>query len=139
MTLRPDYIKGAIVSRLKAQATIVAELDSSAEIKEAQWQGRDFKYPAIRVSVSPIDPMQPDCNRWEVPFVIATFSEEASSYQADKISGIIHGVLHGKSFSQSIEGQDLRFSLWTNTLVPAIRQDDRTWRSENLMRATVSG
>lgn len=140
MTLRPDLVKGAIITRLKANTTIVAEITGGAdEIREAQWQGRDFTYPAVRVRVNSITPTNPECSRWEISFSIAVFSEEASSYQADRISGIINNQLHGKAFAQSIQGQDLNLALWTNEIVPALRQDERTWRSEILMRATVSG
>jgi len=141
MTLRPDLIRGGIIAKLKASSTITDELLSPGadEIRQSQWQGREFSYPCVRVFIGTITPMQPDCNRWEIEFSIGIFSEEASSYQADRISGIIHEVLHSKSFSQTVQSQDLRFSLWTNSIVPAIRRDEKTWRSELLMRATVSG
>ena len=42
-------IQAAIVSWLKNRTLIVAEILDSDEIKEDQWQGTAFVYPAIRV------------------------------------------------------------------------------------------
>ena len=141
MALRPDLIKGAYISRMKANTTITAELTNGGanEIREAQWQGRDFSYPCVRVRILSVDPMQPDCNRYEITVAIAVFSEEGSSYQADRISGIISNELHGSSFSQTVQSQAVRLSCWTNEIIPAVRISERTWRSEILQRATASG
>ena len=49
-----DDIQAGLVAYLKAQTTtIVALLDSSGEIKEDQWQGTTFLYPAVRVDLGP--------------------------------------------------------------------------------------
>ena len=135
--IRNDQIQTGIVSYLKGIATITAELTTSAEIREDQWQGRDFVYPNIRVrmiSNSPQVDNRDGCNH-SVNIGIMAFSEDASSQQADRIAGIIGTVLHGRGFSSN----SLSFHSVVTNLVPAVRSDMRTWRSEVLLQCVVSG
>ena len=134
---RNDLIQSALITYLKANATILAELPAtgSDEIREDQWQGSNFIYPNIRVRIISNEPYKTFCAASEVSLGFQVFSEEASSWQADRIAGIINNVLHTRSFSSG----SIHFSLWTTNLVPAIRRDNRTWQSEVLMRGTISG
>lgn len=135
--IRNDQIQTGIVSYLKGVATITAELSTSAEIREDQWQGRDFIYPNIRVrliSNSPQKDNRDGCDH-RVSIGIQVFSEQDSSQQADRIAGIIGTVLHGRSFSAN----SLSFHSVVTNLVPAVRSDIRTWRSEVLLQCVVSG
>jgi len=134
--LRNDLVQGALIDYLKTKSDVTDELKTpgSDEIREDQWQGRDFDYPCIRLRLIS-NTIDTDCNRNNITLSWEAYSEESSSYEADRISGIIRSVLHNKSFSQN----GLHFSLWSTDLVPAIRRDKRTWRSECLMRGTVTG
>lgn len=136
MTLRSNNeIKAAIVARLKDSSTIVAELSNSRDIKEAQWQGTEFVYPAIRVLVRTNDHPNNDCDYTLVTASVLVFSEEYSSLEADRIAGIIRDVLHKKSFtSNSVAFTGMRVT----NLVPAIRNSRNTWRSEAILRSTVN-
>lgn len=134
-TLRNDLIQGALIDYLKTQSDVTDELSTSDEIREDQWQGREFVYPNIRLRLISNIYTTDDCSRTAITLSWEVYSEEASSYQADKICGKIRNVLHNKQFSQN----SLNVSLWATNLVPAIRRDRRTWRSELLMRGTVSG
>jgi len=135
--IRNDQIQSALVAYAKANANMIAELDAGAtEIREHQWQGTQFTYPNIRVRM--LDNTQlgrGGCNHSQIRFSFLVFSEEASSLEANRISGIINSELHDKSFSY----QSIGFSLWTTNLIPAIRQDARTWRSEVVMEGIASG
>lgn len=124
-----NEVKAGLVAKLKADATLLAELSSSADIKEAQWQGTEFVYPAVRVRLFANDSPNNDCEYNIVNGSIMVFSEEYSSLEADRIAGIIRTILHKKSFSSS--GVAFTGMRVTN-LVPAIRQDENTWRSEVL-------
>lgn len=131
-----DDIRGALIDYMKSKTTITTALGGSTEIRERQWQGTEFDYPAIRVKVGGAVPQQAgECDIFDCPISILVFSEEASSSQADDIAGIINTVLHRRSFTSN----NVRFMLWTTRLVEAIREDTRTWRSEVLIQATVSG
>ena len=133
--LRNDQLQGALIDYLKTQTAVTALLPgaTSTEIREDQWQGTEFDYPNIRCRL--MSNVIGNCNDLDITLSWEVRSEEASSYQADKICGKIRTVLHNKSFTQN----GLHISLWATNLVPAIREDMRTWRSELLMRGTVSG
>lgn len=132
--LRNDLLQSAIVSYLKLQAVVLAELSSTLEIREDQWQGINFVYPCIRVQMNANRPFA-YCNMSDIEFSVLAYSEQASSAQADKIAGIIKSVLHAKSFSQS----GYNFSLRCTDLVPADRDDERTWLSRVRLAGAVSG
>ena len=133
--IRPDEVQSALVQYMKVNTTITASIpDGSDEIRESQWQGVNFKYPNIRVNVPRLTEMTNLCHAFNADFSILVFSEEASSYEADKIVGIINNVLHRRSFSY----QNVRFVLTTSTIIPAIRSESRLWRSELLLRGTVN-
>ena len=134
--LRNDEIQAAIVSYLKNQSDITGELLKGAEeIREDQWQSKDFTYPNIRVRLISNDPDSAQCNLHSVLFSCMAFSEEFSSQQADRIAGIIGITLHERSFLSS----NIAFTTTVTDLVPAIRSDERTWRGEAIIKASVSG
>ena len=134
MTLRPDLIQAALISLAKADSDIVAEV-TSTEIREDQWQGREFSYPNIRLHMISNQPTEKECNAWKFELSWRVFSEEASSYEADRIAGIINNALHDKQFTSN----SIHFGLWTTNIVPAVRISEKTWRTEVLQRGTASG
>lgn len=129
---RNDQIQETIVAKLKASSAVIAEVPA-VEIREDQWQGTEFTYPNIRVKMISNKPENVTCDRADVTLSIQVHSEDASSYPADRIAGIIANVLHRSPFSSS----GLTFSLRITNLVPAIRSDTRTWRSEVVMAGIV--
>ena len=136
MTVHPSNadIQAAIVAKLKA-ATNVTALVPAVEIRENQWQGVEFDYPNIRVRMISNTPQDFEgCDIVDFTLGVQVHSEEASSYQADRIAGIIQSVLHGHPWSTA----DLLITLRTSNLVPAIRSDARTWRAEVLMTGLAS-
>lgn len=127
-------IQSAIVTKLKAATTVTA-LVTATEIREDQWQGTDFSYPNIRVRMIRNSPFESEnCSITDFSVGIQVHSEDASSYEADRIAGIISSVLHGHPWSTST----LNLTLRTTNLVPAIRSDSRTWRAEVLMTGLAS-
>ena len=136
MTLRNDLIQSAIIAYLKTKTTILAELPYDEEIREDQWQGREFHYPNIRVRLTSLIPQgSQDCNLAVINLSILVYSEKSSSYEADEIAGIISSVLHATQFTH----QSINFGLWTTNIIPAIRSEINVWRSEVLMNGIVSG
>ena len=135
--LRNDQIQAAIIAKLKGNATIVAELASNAEIKEDQYQGTEFAYPGVRVQLTSNEPLTQDanCPHTRIGLSILVFTEDDSSLNSDRIAGIIHNQLHSQQYT--ING--IAISLHTTNLVPAIRSDIRTWRSQILMSGIASG
>jgi hypothetical protein len=135
--LRNDQIQAAIIAKLKGNATIVALLASSDEIKEDQYQSTEFNYPGVRVQLTGNEPLTQDanCSHTRVGLNILVFTEDDNSLEADRIAGIIHNELH--AYQYTING--IAISLHTTNLVPAIRSDIRTWRSQIIMSGIASG
>lgn len=129
-----DLIQTAIIARLKAESTVTAEVTAS-EVREDQWQGTEFIYPNVRVRMINNVPVRGfECNTGNIDMSVLVHTQDDSSRNADRIAGIINTVLHDVQFSSS----DLSIHLYTTNLVPAMRSDVRTWRSEVRMSGTVS-
>ncbi len=134
--LRNDQIQAAWVAYLKSNTNILAELTDNDEIREDFWQGTEFSYPNIRVRVVSNAPVAGrDCNLHDIVIGNLTFSEQTSSQQADRIAGIIMTELHDKQFTSN----GIAFGVRTSDLIPAVRTDERTWRSEAIMSIRASG
>lgn len=140
---RNDQIQAALVAKLKATPAIYSLLHTPDfptgtpnEIREDQWQGDEFEYPNIRVRMigSTPDGDTAECNRSMFTASIMVFSQEYSSFEPDNIAGIISSSLHGKSFSAN----NLALFLRTTNLIPAVRSDIRTWRSECLVQGEAA-
>jgi hypothetical protein len=125
-----EDIQETIIARLKADATLVALLTNGGanEIREDQWQGRDFAYPCIRVDIvrqTPLLDMGP-CEWSRLDFIIQCFSEKDSSLEVMQISSAIKASLHKKHFS----GTGFRFFLCKVTSLDGPkRTGERVWRS----------
>lgn len=134
--LRNDEIQAALIAKLKGNVTIVALLSSSGDIKEDQWQGTNFIYPAVRLQLNSNEPLGGfDCRHLRIGLSILVFSETDNSLQADQIAGIINNELHEKPFSSN----GIAISLRMTNLVPAVRSERLIWRSQILMTGIASG
>jgi hypothetical protein len=129
-----EEIKTALVAELKSRTAITSLLDSANEIKEVQYQGDTFKYPAVRVRIIDNVPVGNTGCYHKVTLGIQVNSQLDSSKEAEQISGIIGQELNGDSF----RSVGVNFIMRLTNLVPALRVDERTWRSEALFTAIVS-
>lgn len=97
-----NLIQAAIITFMKANAALVdwlSNFSAENEIRENQWQGRDFVYPAIRVDLVSQQPIgNPPCHA-ELAFNVFCYSESDSSQQADKLAGLINAALARKAFT----------------------------------------
>ena len=96
-TTTGNNVQAAWIAHLKAQPTLVALLPSANNIKELQWQGDEWTYPAVRVSVD-FYPGLPNCFHRAKVF-IDVFSEEKTSKQASNIAGVIQNLIHTIPFT----------------------------------------
>src|SRR5574343_629416 len=98
MTLRSnDEIQAALLAYIKSK-TSITNVITSTEMREDQWQGSTFTYPAIRIRMISNVPSNTNCNYNNISVSIMVFTEDASSQNDDKIAGIINETLHDKSF-----------------------------------------
>lgn len=134
--MRPDLVQSALIGYLKTKTEVTTLLTTDTnEIRENQWQGRDFSYPAIRFHNVSLKPdTRGNCNSFLAEITWMVFSEKPSSWEADKISGIISQVLHDKQFMY----EGILIYLRTINISPADRKDERTWQSEVRMSGSVS-
>lgn len=133
---RNDEIQAGIVAYLKSKSAIYNLLyeKDKEQIKEYMWQGtEDAHYPCVRIRLFGSVP-NAGCSSSEFTGSILVFDENASSYNADYIAGIIAGILRSVSFSSS----GVAFTCRVMNSMHAIRQDVRTWRSEILIAGIAS-
>jgi hypothetical protein len=134
-------IQAAIVAKLKADTTLTDWLTARSagnEIRESNWQGAAFTYPAVRASVGTQQP-GPDTSkcyltRGEVPFTVLCFSESDSSQQADTLADLVNTVLLG----QRLSGTGFRsLAIQSDGLTHAVRSAERVWRAVGLYRMQI--
>ena len=137
-----NTVQAAIISFLKSKVAITSLLVDNAgvahsdEIRESEWQGDTFSYPNIRVDLGTQEDVlaETDCNISNITFSILVFSEMYSSKEANSMAGVIENIIHKKSITFG----GVHFVRVTCTLVPAIRRDERTWRSEIICRSSIT-
>ena len=133
MTLiRSDQVREAIIDVIEANATIMALLDDVNEVRESDWKGMEFTYPNYRVRINSITPFE-DCYQ-NLDASIYCFSEEKSSQEAEEMAGTVANELDDKSFTQD----SIRFTNVSVDIIPAIAQDELTWRAECQIRSLIN-
>ena len=124
-----NTVQAAWIDYLQGNAAVLA-LSSNfpVEIREQNYQGEKFVYPAIRVMCEItggecID----DCFT-----IISCFSEQKSSKEAQNIAGTIAPGVHNKSFTQN----GLRFSSIKAKTLRAV-QENGVWKADVQINAKV--
>ena len=133
--IRNDLIQAGIIAALKANTALVDFLTARAsvdEIREAQWQGAIFTYPAVRVDLGTQVPngngtCHPTMS--DLAFSIFSFSELDSSQQADELAGLVDTALFNTRFSGTGFNSLLVDS---GGLISASRTLERVWQATGL-------
>jgi hypothetical protein len=140
--ISPELIQAGIITHLKADTALVAWLTARSaedEIRENQWQGRQFVYPAVRVDLLPqTEPGNPPCYSQSL-FNVFVFTEGDSSKDCGILAGLVDTALLRKKFSGTGYNSGLVISLGT---VPPIRTAERVWQALGQYQTiigTVSG
>lgn len=139
MTLIGDeVIQAAIIAKLKSLAPFQSV--QSGEVRELEWQGDSFSYPNIRVELEdnvPYFDEQLKCTLQRVEFSVYCFSEQRSSKECSQVKTSVINAMVSNGFNNS--GLGVRFlpvRIMDN--VPAVREDERTWRSQVRFGTKVS-
>lgn len=131
-----EQIQAAIISKLKSLAPY--NNVASTEIRELEWQGDTFSYPNIRVELEVNEwafDEQEKCMLQYVEFSIYCFSEQRSSKECSQIKSAVINAFAGLGFTtNSVKFNRLRMV----DNVPAVRQDEVTWRSQVKFGSRVS-
>lgn len=94
-----ELIQAAFIAKLKSLPDLTAQMTgvSGTEIRESQWQGADFVYPAIRVYVD-VFPSINGCGPDRAEVCTEIFTDEKSSLKVKHIGGTIMQHLHKHRF-----------------------------------------
>jgi len=135
-----DLIQGAIVSKLKANVALLAYLtarSASQEVRETNWQGTEFTYPAVRANGRNMTPEgNAECreNHTLVAFEVHALSEQDSSQECMELAALVVDALFGKQLSGT--------GFKTGTInclasAPPVRASLRVWRSTSQFQVRV--
>ena len=134
-----DLIQAAIVAKLKANSALttwLAARSTAGEIREAQFQGRDFLLPCVRVELgSQIEDGNPPCYS-TLPFTVYSYSEQGSSQEANQLAGYVARAL----LRQNVSGSGWHSQLIiADSQIAARRTSERVWQAVTLYRMNVYG
>lgn len=137
--ISPDLVQAGIITHLKADTALIAWLttySAQAEVRENQWQGREFVYPAVRVDLlNQTEPGDPPCFS-QVQFSVFSFAEGDSSLTCAQLSGLIDTALIRKKFSGTGYESGLVTTLGG---IPPIRTGERVWQGLGQYQANLYG
>lgn len=130
-----ETIQAAWISHLKANTTLTAEFTgvSGTEIREAQWQGADFVYPALRVYVD-VFPSLNGCGTDRAVVCLEVYSEQKSSKEAKHIAGILVDQYHKKRFKAG----GLDFPMVRVTEATHAMRDIYAWKCRVMLECLVN-
>jgi hypothetical protein len=137
-----NQIQEVVVARLRDNTrpeiiALHAALATDEEIRENQFQGAEFAYPAIRVALTYLNPTENIPCRDDVfrsYFSIISYSEDASSLEADTIAGLVAEALD----EAVIDEPTFRTgNISLGSVNAAIRIGPRLWRAETFFRASI--
>lgn len=134
-----DVIQAAIIAKLKADTALTTWLtarSTAGEIREGQYQGTQFAYPAVRASVGDQAPTGDTCytTRGEVTFEVWCYSEQASSQECDQLAKLTADVLLGKRLSGTGFAS---LAMLCDSFPHAVRIGDRLWEAFSLWRMEI--
>ena len=131
-----EQVQAGLITYLKSLTSLTNFLGSSTEIREFFWQGEKFTYPNIRLQMGTSRAEgEPNCNKWLLTFYILCFSDQKTSKEAAQLASIV-GSIHGKQ-PGLLNGVNFT-RIYVDQMVPPIRQDELTWRSEVICHSTIT-
>ena len=123
-----DEVQLALIERLKADTALVALLGTADQIKETEWQGAAFVYPAVRVE-NTVKPNMAYCPPDDVDITIFCLSEQKSSKQCSKVAAAVAKVFHNKRGETATNGVKFVFSCVTSITYPKQQEGQSVWVS----------
>lgn len=133
-----SQVQADLVAYYKLLPAILAVLTGAqgVEVREDQYQGTVFAYPAIRVAIhQQIHLPDPGpCDLARLTFSVRSYAEGGSSKPADDIAGVVNGSTH----LRTIRGTGWYCPRMRSTgLVGAIRTAEKLWRAEAFFSGVV--
>lgn len=125
-------IQDGIVAKLKVDTDLTTALTAvnaeagSGDIKEDQYVGRTFNYPAVRVELLPQTGINQasQCELSAINFNVRIYAEGTSSEDADVLAALVESALH----KNQINSTTYRIAeILSQSLNPAFRVTERLW------------
>lgn len=93
-------IQRNILADLLAYTDLTDLLGSVDEIRESQYQGTDFRYPAVRLFIDNQKPIlnREQCDHANLSFIVRAYTESGSSRECNIIANAIQTRLHRRNF-----------------------------------------
>lgn len=135
MAVSEETVQAAFIARLKGMPQLTAEMIgiSGTEIREAQWQGADFSYPAIRVYVD-VFPSVNGCGPDRAEICAEIFTDQKSSKVVKHLGGILIENLHKHRF----KSQGLDFSMVRVTQQKRAERSIFAWQGSVMFEVLVN-
>lgn len=140
-----ELIQKAVIAKLKANAALVAALPSADNIKEAQWQGTDFTYPAVRVDGNPQEPIGNGVDHLKlstVSWAVKVYSEKDSSFEAGNIMGLVLQALFNTQILNATDNNNLPYfsiiRIDCTSQEHPFRLSERLWFSQATFESTAN-
>jgi hypothetical protein len=134
-----DLVQAAIITKLQADTTLIAWLtarSAASEIRENQWQGVTFVYPAVRVDLLPqTEPGNPPCYSQQL-FNVFVFAEGDSSQNCAILAGLIDSALIRK---QMVGTGFSTGHIITLGAIPPLRTAERIWQATRQYQMNLYG
>lgn len=136
-----ELIQAAIISKLQANTALTTWLtarNAGSEIRELQYQGTTFIYPAVRAQAGAQAPDGPTSHCYtsnsEQPFTVVSYSEGDSSRECDQLAGLVNAAL----IDNVLVGTGFRsLRIQVDSLIKATRIAQRLWQATGLYRCYV--
>lgn len=137
----PDDVQAAVIAHLKADTDLVAWLtarSAASEIRENQWQGVSFTYPAVRVDLLPqTENGNPPCYSQQL-FNVYGFIEGNSSLEGGDLIGLIDAALIRKNITNATYSINTGIIISLGTIAP-IRTAERVWQATGQYQMNLYG
>jgi hypothetical protein len=123
-----DEVQIALIEHLKKDTKLVALLGTPDQIKETEWQGAEFVYPAVRVE-NVVKPNVVYCSPDNVDITIFCLSEKKSSKQCSLVAAEVADYLHNTRGILATNGVNFVFFRVASIPYPKQQEGMSVWIS----------
>lgn len=131
--ISPVKIAEALITALKSTTALTSLVGS--EIREDEWMGGDFVYPAVRVRLTSMGPPSNhngECrpNVAKLQFSILCYTEGRSSKKCLELGAVVEGALKNKHIETSDIAPMSRITIPEGGYVFPVAETENLWRCE---------
>lgn len=132
-----NELAAGIRSKIIGISAIMDELASENEVREHQYAGKSYGYPAIRIDVQRQSPGVVNTEKCVVNqafWVIRVYDENDSSLDCDRIAGIVANQLD----RSNIDATNFQITvIYLNSLIGAVRVTEKLWMAQLVFTGNV--